>query len=109
MWQEERTSLIDSCLKRKADKARRYTGGSTGFKQGNGYSQAHSEEIKALKAQVAALVEASKANNENQEDNPVAMFAAIRSTLEEIAASPVNSSESEYLYTDLPRTIIDGG
>lgn len=58
---------------------------------------------------MTSLVKTIKKTSNQGAGNRVDMFEALRSTLEEIAASSVNGEESVALYTDFPRTIIDSG
>lgn len=66
-------------------------------------------ENKTLKAQAADLLEPGKSFKENFEDNSVAIFAALLSTLEKVSATSANVHTNETLYTIFPRNIIDSG
>lgn len=77
--------------------------------QQNTGNQSHANEVKASKAQVAALIEECKSNKPRKEDDRIAMFAALRFTLEDTAASTVNGPVGETRYTTLPRNITDRG
>ena len=55
------------------------------------------------------MTEASKVHTEPIVDSPVAMFAALRSTLDTIAAKEVNGPASSSLYTIATRNIVDSG
>lgn len=63
----------------------------------------------AFQKQLDTMVESSKKENEPIAESLVAMFAALRSTLETIAANEVNSPRSKTHYTISPRNIIDSG
>lgn len=78
-------------------------------KEGAILKRSQTDEIKELIAQIAALVKARKASDDTDEDNTVAMFVALRCTLEEVASNSVNGPASDGHYTDFPHNIIGSG
>lgn len=52
----------------------------------------NASECKEMKARIAALANASQANKNDNEEGSMTLFAALRSTLEDIASSTINGS-----------------
>lgn len=59
-----------------------------------------------MKAQIAALANASQANRNDKEEDPMVFFSAHSSTLEDIPSSTIDGSGADSLYSTLPRNTI---
>lgn len=66
-------------------------------------------EFIEMKAQIAALGKEIEANKKSKEKDPTELFTALRSTLEEIAASSIKVAGADSLFTTSSRNIIDSG
>lgn len=97
--------------KRNAEKQLRMDRKGESSKTGAKVSQA--DDINDLKAQMGSLMSAVASANtvtsEPEEENPQAMFAALRATLKKIAADRVRGPETLDLYSTSPRNIADIG